>query len=223
MVKPRVGADDRGWSVKEAAVGSVPCRIATAVTLGLLVHVAGAATAQDAAEEPALREALLAARGIAGDLAGTIRGLLVEELQRGGYDGALRACSETAPRLTREWRQRTGNEARRVSLRQRNADNVPDAWERGALEEMERRKRDGQPVSEHYAAVEEDGRRVLRYLQPLLTAPVCLNCHGAVDDLAPEIRELLAQRYPGDRATGYASGDIRGAITVKVILPDASR
>ena len=44
----------------------------------------------------------------------------------------------------------------------------------------------------------------------------CLQCHGKVDDLAPEVRDVLAKNYPQDRATGFAAGDLRGWFWVEV-------
>jgi hypothetical protein len=34
--------------------------------------------------------------------------------------------------------------------------------------------------------------------------------------MAPDVRSLLAERYPEDRATGYAAGDFRGMVSVRV-------
>ena len=42
----------------------------------------------------------------------------------------------------------------------------------------------------------------------------CLACHGS--EVSPEVREAIAARYPGDRATGFAVGDLRGALWVEV-------
>jgi hypothetical protein len=42
---------------------------------------------------------------------------------------------------------------------------------------------------------------------------VCLTCHGSVgSDVAAALRE----RYPDDRATGYALGDFRGIAWAEV-------
>jgi hypothetical protein len=194
-----------------------------ALALMLWPRVASSAAFQPEPEDPAVGEALAEARRIAGELASTVRGLLVKELRRGGHEAALRACSETAQRVTQEWRERTGNEARRVSLRHRNPANAPDAFEQEVLEDLERLKREGHAARERHAVVEDEGRRVLRYVKPLVTAPVCLNCHGASEGLAPEIRQLLAERYPEDQATGYRTGDVRGAISVKMRLPQTTR
>ncbi len=39
---------------------------------------------------------------------------------------------------------------------------------------------------------------------------LCVTCHGPTDALAPDVKQVLATRYPGDQATGYALGDLRG-------------
>ncbi|MBK7927605.1 MAG: DUF3365 domain-containing protein [Bryobacterales bacterium] len=52
----------------------------------------------------------------------------------------------------------------------------------------------------------------------MLMAPVCLSCHGPAGSIPPEVKKILTERYPHDTATGYASGEVRGAIAVKVPL-----
>jgi hypothetical protein len=52
-------------------------------------------------------------------------------------------------------------------------------------------------------------------MKALPTQPLCLNCHGAPADLSPAVKARLAERYPNDKATGYAVGQIRGAMTLK--------
>ena len=47
--------------------------------------------------------------------------------------------------------------------------------------------------------------------------PVCLTCHGK--RLAGDVRTAIAEHYPDDRATGYALGDVRGAIYLRKALP----
>jgi hypothetical protein len=62
-------------------------------------------------------------------------------------------------------------------------------------------------------AVSEDE---MRYYAPLMVAPLCVQCHGAAEALEPGVREILRDRYPDDRATGYAAGDFRGVIRVSI-------
>ncbi|MBS02714.1 MAG: hypothetical protein CMQ24_08425 [Gammaproteobacteria bacterium] len=47
--------------------------------------------------------------------------------------------------------------------------------------------------------------------------PVCLTCHGK--RLAGDVRTAIAEHYRDDRATGYALGDVRGAIYLRKALP----
>jgi hypothetical protein len=40
----------------------------------------------------------------------------------------------------------------------------------------------------------------------------CSQCHGT--SIAPEIKAAIAASNPDDRATGFAAGDLRGALLV---------
>jgi len=44
---------------------------------------------------------------------------------------------------------------------------------------------------------------------------LCIQCHGTADQLGAGVAQRLQQRYPDDRATGYAVGQIRGAMTLQ--------
>ena len=107
----------------------------------------------------------------------------------------------------------TGLAVQRVSTRPRNAKNAPDSLDRYALAGFERLKASGGLADSTTLVVENlDGTR--RLYVPILTGPFCLTCHGDQESLKPELRKILTQRYPDDRATGYAPGDLRGAIRV---------
>ena len=45
---------------------------------------------------------------------------------------------------------------------------------------------------------------------------LCLQCHGKPELMALEVKEALAEKYPGDLATGYEAGDFRGVVRVSV-------
>jgi hypothetical protein len=51
-----------------------------------------------------------------------------------------------------------------------------------------------------------------------LALPLCINCHGAKENIAPEVKVILGDKYPDDRATGFKVGDVRGAISIKMTL-----
>jgi hypothetical protein len=83
---------------------------------------------------------------------------------------------------------------------------------------MEMENRQKQLAKEYMAVVDEENEKVLRYMRPLMVAPLCLNCHGPKETIKPEVRKVLSDRYPEDQATGFRDGDLRGAISVKISL-----
>ncbi len=170
---------------------------------------------KDVRVEPALKQA----RQVSGELTDKVRGLLLAELERGGYDGAVRVCAEIAQKLTQEFNQKTGHYVRRVSLGYRNTQDIPDAYESRMLQKLDQQNREKKLAGEYYEVVREQGRDYLRYLKPLVAGKMCLNCHGRPDQLSPQVMAVLKEKYPNDRATGYHEGDLRGAVSVKIALP----
>jgi hypothetical protein len=160
-------------------------------------------------------QALERARGAADALGGELMQRLLAELSEGGPVRGVRVCSEVAPAIAGE-HSRDGLTIRRVSLKARNPADVPDAWERAKLEELESLHADGRMPKELYEVA--DGA-TLRYLRPIVVVQPCLKCHGRPEDMDPEVVEVIRERYPDDQATGYARGDLRGAFTVSVNLP----
>lgn len=180
--------------------------------ISLMAVVAGAA------DVPLLEEA----RRIAATLPPRMLGILQQEIAKGGVEGAIGACRDIAPQLAQSASAESGWTIRRVSLRNRNPQAVPDAWERAVLEDFDRRAAAGEdPASlEHGAIVNDGDTRLYRYMKALPTQEICLPCHGPVEQISPPVKQRLAELYPGDRATGYRPGEIRGAITLKRALQD---
>lgn len=139
-----------------------------------------------------------------------------------GMAGALAFCSEAALPLTEEAQDAYDPDLalKRTSLRWRNPVNAPDPWEERVLLYLERLERlDASLVPGEMAARGPDGS--LRYYRVLQAAPMCLHCHGEVASMAVDVRQEIRARYPGDRATGYRAGQVRGVIRVQ-IPPDTA-
>lgn len=167
------------------------------------------------AQAPDARErAAQAAR----ELGQVLMELLAQEMARGGYEGAVRACSELAQHATEEFARERGLGIRRVSLKARNPKDQPDEWEAERLREWEKAYKPGEPPAEVFEIVEEDGRRYARYMKPILVQAMCLGCHGPREKMSEAVRALLDERYPRDRANGYKAGELRGAFTVMIRL-----
>jgi hypothetical protein len=147
--------------------------------------------------------ALAVASAAADELGRTLRARLMAAMAEGGPARAAEVCSTEAATLSAEIAARSGASVGRGSLRMRGR-TPPPAWVQAWLEAQGERPAAG--VS-GFARIEFGHARVLR---PIAVEGPCLVCHGASP--APELAALLAARYPTDRATGYAEGDLRGAL-----------
>jgi hypothetical protein len=157
------------------------------------------------------------ARQVAGSVPPKLLATLSDEIARSGADGAIGVCRDKAPQLAKAASEESGWAVRRVSLKHRNPRAVPDAWERAALEEFDRRAAAGEsPASlEKAEAVTEDGKPSYRYMKALPVQPLCLSCHGEPQAIPPAVHEKLKALYPDDRAVGYRPGTIRGAMSLR--------
>ncbi|MES2877690.1 MAG: DUF3365 domain-containing protein [Pseudomonadota bacterium] len=167
---------------------------------------------------------LLEARKVASTVPPKLLQVLSEEIAKGGPASAIGVCRDKAPQIAKAASEQSGWAIKRVSLRNRNPKAVPDAWERAALEEFDRRAAAGEsPASlEKSSLVTEAGRTEYRYMKALPVQQVCLACHGAPDSLMPEVTHQLRTLYPDDKAVGYVTGQIRGAMTIRKTVSNPS-
>lgn len=157
------------------------------------------------------------ARSVASQVPPRLLATLNAAIEKGGPEGAIAVCRDEAPKLAKAASEQSGWSIRRVSLRPRNPKAVPDAWERAALEEFDRRAAAGESAAtlEKAEVVVVGGQSVQRYLKALPTQPLCLACHGPAASLSPAVSAQLRALYPADQGVGYSVGDIRGAITLQ--------
>ena len=157
------------------------------------------------------------ARQVASQVPPKLLATLTAAIDKDGAAGAIAVCRDEAPKLAKAASEQSGWNIRRVSLRPRNPKAVPDAWERAALEDFDRRAAAGESPAklEKAEVIVEDGQQVQRYMRALPTQQLCLSCHGAASSLSPAVAAQLNALYPADQAVGYRVGDIRGAMTIK--------
>lgn len=160
------------------------------------------------------------ARKTAAGLIQTLGGELKAAMTAGGPAQAIGVCKEKAPRIASEAAQKTGFQIKRVSLKNRNPKGVPDAWETEALADLEKRLAAGEKPEtlDTYRVVNTPEGKIYRYAKALVMQPVCVNCHGAAENISPEVKAKLATEYPDDKAVGYAPGMIRGVLSIKKTL-----
>ncbi len=104
---------------------------------------------------------------------------------------------------------------RQVSLRYRNPDNRPNAYETARLQEFATRA--AKEISE---VVTTDGEPTFRYMLPMMAEKSCLKCHGRFED-APK---FIQERFPrGHYSYNYEVGQVIGAVSVSVPMEELYR
>jgi len=104
---------------------------------------------------------------------------------------------------------------RQVSLRYRNPDNRPDSYEEAQL-----RLFAGESVQESSNFVDQNGRKMFRYMLAMKAEKSCLECHGEFDKAPPFVRE----RFPrGHYSYNYRLGEVIGAVSVSIPVADLYR
>jgi PAS domain S-box-containing protein len=117
-------------------------------------------------------------------------------------------ATQVAKRVT----QHTKYYVRQVSLRYRNPQNNPDAYETAQLKEFAK-----DPSREAYNIVNTGGVRSFRYMQPMLATASCLECHGSYESAPKFVQERFP---PGHYSYNYRVGDVIGAVSVTIPMKD---
>lgn len=157
------------------------------------------------ADEGLLGEARLQTKQLATQLQKTLKKSMKSE----GPEAAVAVCNLQAPviadKLSRgKW------QVGRTSLKWRNEDNAPDAWEVSVMQGFSKQIKAGVDPKTLEASKTEDG--TFRYMKAIPTSGVCLACHG--ENIASPIAAKLDNLYPTDQARGFKPGQLRGAFTL---------
>lgn len=156
-------------------------------------------------------------RALADQLMRELQADLGQAMQQGGPIAAVAVCKSRAPAIAARLSASSGADVGRTALRLRNPANAPDDLERAILQHFAAElSRVTLAASARPEAIFESRSAQgieRRYLRAIVMQPVCLACHGAT--IAPELVAVIAREYPQDTATGFESGELRGAVTVR--------
>lgn len=131
---------------------------------------------------------------------------------------AFEFCSLNAQQLTADVQKKLGKGflVKRTSFQYRNPKNAPDPNEQKALTYFQNQLQQTGKLPPYYLQkIKQNGTTLWRYYKPLKIGGACLNCHGEITQMNPQILTLLRQKYPRDKATGYKIGDFRGVIRIQ--------
>lgn len=154
------------------------------------------------------------------DFMESLKSILVKEMQANGIVAAVSVCSDTAQLLTNNYGIKKGIYIKRVSFKYRNENDAPNKIETEALKMFEELKQKGElkETTEFFKTTEENGVTSVIYLKPILVQAPCLSCHGPLEQIGPDVKQILQKKYPNDKATGYQLDDLRGAVSIKKTL-----
>ena len=137
---------------------------------------------------------------------------------------AIIVCTKLAPDIAGRLSRERGWRVTRVGTRVRNPLlGMPDAWEQRVMAGFTERAAKGKPYAgtTHHEIVTEPDGQYFRFMKPIMVQSKCLLCHGSSDQIPESIRLMLKQQYPFDRAIGYKTGELRGAVSIKQPIEDA--
>ncbi len=140
---------------------------------------------------------------------------LKKALKEAGPKGAIEFCNIQAYPLVDSVQQNRDIVIRRTSLKTRNQENNPSAIEKRILEAYHYNQESDQPLTDNVQQLENN---YLLYTKPIIiNNSLCLNCHGKVGkNVTEETYTLIKELYPGDSATGFELGDLRGMWSIKM-------
>ena len=158
------------------------------------------------------------AKEIISVFASTLKSELEAGVKLGGPVKALEICNTKASQIGEKIATAEGMQVSRVSLKNRSPANAPNTWQETVLENFATREAAGvDPVAMEFSEiVEHQGHKEFRSIKAIPTGGVCLACHG--ENLAKDVQETITTLYPDDKATGFKSGDIRGAFVVTKVM-----
>lgn len=172
-----------------------------------------AGCSQETTESPQPDQAFtMKAEQLADQLQSDLQAELSSALAITGPVGAIGVCQSAAPTIADNLSAQSGLEVSRIASQNRNPDNSIEPELASLYAELEAQPLDGgKPVAIHRQI---DGRSVYMRAIPMRERP-CAACHGT--EVAPEVRDAIQAQYPSDRATGFKSGDLRGAFLVRTV------
>lgn len=182
--------------------------------IATILLVALAPVTLPAAEQTAAPVWVEQSRQLANQLGSQLKSELSGAIAAGGPVAAIDVCHTRAPEIAAQLSQASGAKVGRTALRVRNPANAPDHVERDVLEQFSADLASGkaQGPLEAVFEIERNGQVERRYMRAIPTDALCLTCHGK--SLAPDVAAAIARDYPGDQATGFEQGQLRGAFVV---------
>jgi len=149
---------------------------------------------------------------ISGKLVKAIMAKLTFEIQENGLPGAIDYCSVHAIPITDSISKNEQVKISRVSHKARNPLNVADKREIEMIEQYILQQNEGKQLVPQ--VVTGNGQKTF-YSTVVLSSPVCLSCHGEYNSIDENVRKVINERYPDDKAVNFSLNEIRGMFKIE--------
>lgn len=154
-----------------------------------------------------------------------LREQLMQQMGQGGPVAAVDFCATEAPKIAASVGAEYGVRLGRVAVngRNRNPANVAHGWQAEALARVDQAVMQGGKPQDQVVIVRRDlpAGTTLGFFKGIAVEPQCLGCHGSA--VPASVEAAIRRHYPGDRATGFSVGDLRGGLWVEVPAAQVSR
>jgi hypothetical protein len=138
-----------------------------------------------------------------------LSGELKKAVNSGGPLNGVEVCNKKAMQITDSLSNVFGVQIKRTSLKLRNQNNKADQLENIQLEKW------ANSQDEQLQAVLFEVDNGVEFMAPITLGPPCMACHGDPEKMNADLKSLISEKYPHDKATGFNIGDLRGAWVIK--------
>lgn len=136
-------------------------------------------------------------------------GKLKKAMKEGGVPNALKYCNLEAMPITDSLSKAHNVTIKRTALKLRNPANKPNTEEFNLLHQFKSDIELGKKVK---PIIMKTGPKSKGFFAPITIKQPCLACHGNVSN---DVKSLIAEHYPKDKATGFKLGELRGMWSIK--------
>lgn len=142
----------------------------------------------------------------------TLKSNLMKAMKENGPVNAVRFCNTEAMALTAVYSERYNTDVKRVSDLNRNPHNEANATELSVMADFSDLQKQGQPVLPK-VVIDADGKK--NFYAPIFMGAPCLTCHGAKENMQPELVAAIDSLYPNDKAKNYSIDELRGLWSIR--------
>jgi len=143
------------------------------------------------------------------------------KIEKDGILSGVQFCANESSSKIKELNKNLGNgvSLKRISLKNRDSNSYPIGDEKKILEAFDLIEQSNSFLPKEITQLTSDETYKV-YIPVTISNKSCKTCHGEKEKMDSEVRKFLEEKYPNDKAFGYLSGQVRGAVVVTVKIKE---